>query len=256
MTRYRGAHRAPCLRDTIVDSVVDNSGRTAAALVTTGVLAAVPVVTATSAYAAAPPGVEAAIIECESSGNPLADNPSPKSTASGLYQFIDGTWAAYGGTAFGPRALNATPAEQKIVFDRAFAAEGTTPWDASRDCWGDKVGSVAPSKQAPGRHRAPEAPVQQTGSLGKRAADGTGQYRCDRAHLHFADCDPGNIGQVVNYPTYTGKHRAASVSVAASVSLGRASDGTGSYTCAPDKFHFADCDPGDEGKVTQYPRYS
>lgn len=251
MTRYRGTHRAPSLRDTVVDGVVDNSGRAAAALVTTGVLAAVPVISATSAYAAAPAGVEAAIIQCESGGDPQAENPH--STASGLYQFIDGTWRGYGGGQFAPRASGATPAEQKIVFDRAFAAEGTTPWDSSSSCWRDKVGSVAPSG-TPGRHRAPEAPVQQTGGLGKRAADGTGQYRCDTAHLHFAACDPDNIGQVVNYPTYTGKHRAATV--AATVSLGRASDGTGSYVCAPDKFLFADCDPGDEGKVTQYPRYS
>ena len=35
------------------------------------------------------------VLARESGGNPLAENPT--STASGLWQFLDSTWAGYGG---------------------------------------------------------------------------------------------------------------------------------------------------------------
>jgi hypothetical protein len=35
------------------------------------------------------------VLRCESGGNPNAENPT--STASGLWQIIDGTWNGYGG---------------------------------------------------------------------------------------------------------------------------------------------------------------
>lgn len=43
-----------------------------------------------------------AVLACESGGNPYAENPH--STASGLWQILDGTWAGYGGYA---RAVHA-----------------------------------------------------------------------------------------------------------------------------------------------------
>lgn len=53
----------------------------------------------------------------ESGGNPTAKNP--KSTASGLFQFLTSTWAGYGGTAFAPTAAQATPTQQVQVFINA-----------------------------------------------------------------------------------------------------------------------------------------
>lgn len=85
---------------------------------------------------AGPDGGWGPIIQCESGGNPTAQNDS--STASGLFQFINGTWRAYGGTEFAPTAKQATVAEQYIVAERAYAAEGTNPWNASKDCWEGK----------------------------------------------------------------------------------------------------------------------
>lgn len=93
---------------------------------------------------------------CESSGDkrgPLvftADNKSPTSTASGAYGITDSTWNgkpgknngwkyAYGyGTSAASvsRALHADPDTQTLVASRALAAQGTTPWAASRGCWG------------------------------------------------------------------------------------------------------------------------
>ena len=197
MGRYRGKHRAP----SVTDNIIDNSGRYTATLVTTGVLAATPMVLTTgAASAAAPPEVEEAIIQCESSGNPRAQNS--ESSASGLYQFIDGTWKAYGGST--ESAKDASVAVQKAVFQRAFAAEGTRPWNASKSCWGQKVGAVGPSNNpAPAPKKRSSGPA-----VDVRNADGTGQYTCDRAHLHFDACDPHNIGEVVDYPAYKGKHRA------------------------------------------------
>jgi phage-related protein len=54
------------------------------------------------------------IIQHESGGNPTAQNPT--STASGLFQIIDGTWRAYGGTT--PHAKDASTAEQTAVATR------------------------------------------------------------------------------------------------------------------------------------------
>lgn len=65
---------------------------------------------------AAPDEVWAPVIDCESGGDPKAQNPN--STASGLYQIIDGTWAAYGGLEFSKRAKDATPEQQRVIAER------------------------------------------------------------------------------------------------------------------------------------------
>lgn len=93
---------------------------------------------------------------CESSGDrhgPLvftADNTSPTSTASGAYGITDSTWNGKPGKNNGwkfvygtgtnaasfSRALHADPDTQTLVASRALDAQGTTPWNASRHCWG------------------------------------------------------------------------------------------------------------------------
>jgi LysM repeat protein len=72
-----------------------------------------------------------AIIQCESGGNPTAQNPH--SSASGLYQITDGTWGRYGGYA---HAKDAPPSVQT---QKAMTL-GISNWDASRSCWEGKTG--------------------------------------------------------------------------------------------------------------------
>jgi hypothetical protein len=99
-----------------------------------------------------PADVRAAVIQCESGGDPQAQNDH--STASGLYQFINGTWQSFGGST--ARARDASPAEQHAVADRAYAANGLRDWEASRNCWEQRVGRHSSGKESP-RHAAPHA---------------------------------------------------------------------------------------------------
>jgi resuscitation-promoting factor RpfA len=136
-----GRHRKP--------AAPSAAGR-AAIVATTGAFAAVPVVLGTvgagtaSAAELAPESVAPApsinwdpIIKCESGGNPRATNSS--STASGLFQFVNGSWKAYGGGQYAARAKDATPAEQLAVANTAFEKSGLTPWAASKHCWKGQV---------------------------------------------------------------------------------------------------------------------
>jgi hypothetical protein len=95
---------------------------------------------ATPALAAAPTINWDPITHCESGGNPTAHNAT--SSASGLYQFLTSTWLRYGGAEFAPTAAQATPAQQTIVANRAYAANGLNDWVYSRGCWGDQLGSI------------------------------------------------------------------------------------------------------------------
>lgn len=163
--RYRGRHRAPA---------APLPGARAATV--TALAIGLPLGLSGTASAAGPNWDP--IVACESGGNPTAQNRT--SSASGLYQFIDGTWAAYGGREFAPRAKDATPAQQRIVADRAFAAEGLSPWNASRSCWAGKTGSAkAPAAKTPKAKAAPKAKVVEQAQSRKakkaaRAASGSG----------------------------------------------------------------------------------
>lgn len=138
---YRGRHRAPT-----------HTGKVVARVATTGTLAVAPLgmigapalaaesqVVPVASVSAASGFDHDVIAQCESGGDARADNPSPNSSASGLYQFIDSTWKAYGGST--ARAKDASVSEQRRVAERAFAAEGYSPWNASKSCWSGKLGS-------------------------------------------------------------------------------------------------------------------
>jgi hypothetical protein len=136
----RGRHRAQThhLRDA------------ATATATLGVAAGVVLASANAAHADPD---WAPIIACESGGNPTAQNPS--STASGLFQFLDTSWIAYGGGKYASRAKYATPTQQYEIANRAYAQSGLTPWTASKGCWGGKVSTNATPK-----HAAPDKPAR------------------------------------------------------------------------------------------------
>lgn len=113
-----------------------------AAIVVTALPAGAALIGAGTASAAEPTGVLDEIARCESGGNPRAQNPS--STASGTYQFLDSTWRSIGGTG---RAKDASPAEQRRMAEKLLAQQGTTPWNASKSCWGGRSGASAPSAE-------------------------------------------------------------------------------------------------------------
>lgn len=178
--RYKGRHRQP-----------STAGRTTARVVAAGVVAVSPLLVAGYAQADTLDAIE----QCESGGT-NAKNPS--SSASGYYQIVDGTWAAYGGLEFAPTARQATKAEQETVARRILAAAGTAPWNASKSCWSGKtaakhstaetVKAAAPASTAPkpkpaptAKHRAvePVAVVRSTAGPGpadRPTAGGTGGY--------------------------------------------------------------------------------
>lgn len=80
-----------------------------------------------------PPQGWGGVISCESGWNPRAHNSH--SSASGLFQFLSGTWRSLGGLRFGRTAADASPEEQMEIANRAYARDGLTPWEASKSCW-------------------------------------------------------------------------------------------------------------------------
>lgn len=75
-----------------------------------------PMVTAT--YRVQPSRLAAwdRVIQCESGGSWTAKNP--RSSASGAFQILNGTWLAYGGGQFASQARWAHPMEQLTVAER------------------------------------------------------------------------------------------------------------------------------------------
>jgi resuscitation-promoting factor RpfA len=124
------------------------------AAVSLGVLAA-------PASAAAPNDWDA-VAQCESSGN-WAIN-----TGNGYYgglQFSAGTWAAYGGTEYAPRADLATKAQQIAVAERTLDGQGPGAWPSC---------GKALDPSAPGAGAAPAAPA--LAAAPAPAAAGGGAY--------------------------------------------------------------------------------
>ncbi|PJE99607.1 peptidase [Streptomyces carminius] len=85
---------------------------------------AIPLVGATAAQAA-PQEIWDKVAECESSGNWNIN------TGNGYYgglQFKQSTWQEFGGTAYAPRADQATRQEQIAVAERVLDGQGPTAW--------------------------------------------------------------------------------------------------------------------------------
>ncbi len=104
---------------------------------------------ASAAEGPLPQSVLDQIIDCESDGDPRAQNPS--SSASGLYQIIDSTWRAYGGAEFAPRARDASPEQQTVVAQRIYEGQGVGAWetcDQAREAILDWEQAGRPADQA------------------------------------------------------------------------------------------------------------
>ena len=72
------------------------------------------------------------IIFCESSGNPKAKNP--RSSAYGLCQFINSTWA-YVEDKWDMELDREDPIDQLYACERLLSEEGTSHWEESQCCW-------------------------------------------------------------------------------------------------------------------------
>ncbi|XIE78816.1 transglycosylase family protein [Streptomyces sp. SBR177] len=89
-----------------------------------GVAVAAPLMTAGSASAATASEWDA-VAQCESGGNWSIN------TGNGFYgglQFTNSTWAAFGGTAYAPRADLASKAQQIAVAEKVLAGQGKGAW--------------------------------------------------------------------------------------------------------------------------------
>lgn len=76
------------------------------------------------------------IADCESDFNPK--NKNPRSTASGVFQFLRGSWNYYGTQLWGSmKGKDVFNAEQNIELAMyVMSKRGTVDWNASRYCWG------------------------------------------------------------------------------------------------------------------------
>ncbi|MET8247108.1 transglycosylase family protein [Streptomyces sp. NPDC005202] len=90
----------------------------------TGAAVAAPLMAAGNASAATASEWDA-VAQCESGGNWSIN------TGNGFYgglQFTNSTWAAYGGTAYAPRADLATKAQQIAIAEKVLAGQGKGAW--------------------------------------------------------------------------------------------------------------------------------
>jgi hypothetical protein len=77
------------------------------------------------------PALPLAIAKCESGYRWDAKNAT--SSASGVFQYLSGTWA---NTPAGREGISVFDADANIrMAIAAIATSGTTPWNASKPCW-------------------------------------------------------------------------------------------------------------------------
>lgn len=78
-------------------------------------------------------GMAVRVARCESGGDPNAQNPS--SSASGLYQFIDGTWSSVTGLA-APASAYSVETQTAAFWKLWDNGRGSGHWAPSQYCWG------------------------------------------------------------------------------------------------------------------------
>ncbi|WP_299531956.1 peptidoglycan DD-metalloendopeptidase family protein [uncultured Streptomyces sp.] len=128
---------------------------------------ALPLITATSAGAASA-DVWEKVAACESSHNWHINS------GNGYYgglQFSGSTWAAYGGTAFAPRADLATKDQQIAVAEKVLDGQGPGAWPVCSDRAGLTRGGPAPEidTQAAGTRPAAQPQAQKAQQQGQQS---------------------------------------------------------------------------------------
>ena len=144
MIRIHGRHRRP------------SRARTWALRgATVGVVGGAAALGLSSPAAAAPLSTWEAVAECESSGNWSIN------TGNGYYgglQFTNSTWAAYGGTAYAPRADLATKEQQIAVAEATLAGQGWGAWACAYAGGGEgPSGGAAPAPSSSSDDSAEES---------------------------------------------------------------------------------------------------
>ncbi|MCW7943298.1 transglycosylase [Streptomyces hygroscopicus] len=156
----------------------------------TGAAVAAPLLAAGNASAATASEWDA-VAQCESGGNWSIN------TGNGFYgglQFTNSTWAAYGGTAYAPRADLASKGQQIAIAEKVLAGQGkgawpvcgkglsstpysggasSTPADSAKSTTTHSSGQQAASRSA--RGPAPQKTV--TTPTGKKVKKGNGEYK-------------------------------------------------------------------------------
>ncbi|WP_255950300.1 LysM peptidoglycan-binding domain-containing protein [Streptomyces odontomachi] len=112
----KGRHRRP--------TAFNRTTRAAALIGVTGAAVAAPLVASGPASAATASEWDK-VAQCESGGNWSIN------TGNGFYgglQFTNSTWSGYGGTAYAPRADQATKEQQIAVAEKVLAGQGKGAW--------------------------------------------------------------------------------------------------------------------------------
>jgi resuscitation-promoting factor RpfA len=180
---------ADTTRSTTDGTTRSNLRGTRATAVLTGaaLLAPLGLLAATGNAAAADGGVWDRIARCESGGNWHIN------TGNGYYgglQFAASTWRAYGGTAYAPRADQATREQQIAVATQVQRAQGWGAWpvcSARVGATGGAPENASATTESTGRttcsptgtkstHRAAPKPSEQPAATARPASRGTGDY--------------------------------------------------------------------------------
>ncbi|MBB4986078.1 LysM peptidoglycan-binding domain-containing protein [Streptomyces nymphaeiformis] len=158
----KGKHRRPSKATQVVTLVG-----------VTGIAVAAPLMTAGTASAATASEWDA-VAQCESGGN-WAIN-----TGNGFYgglQFTNSTWAAFGGTAYAPRADLASKSQQIAVAEKVLAGQGKGAWPSCgvglSGASYDGGAAETPQQSAPQQQSEPQqaVPEQQAAPKPERRAE-------------------------------------------------------------------------------------
>ncbi|GAB2903854.1 transglycosylase family protein [Streptomyces mayteni] len=165
---------------------------------------ALPLITAASS-SAAPVDTWERVAECESGGDWAID------TGNGFFgglQFQQSTWEAYGGTAYAPRADQATRDQQIAVAEAVLAGQGPGAWPHCSGVAGLTRDGVEPEISPDGAPAAeaaaetetraePEAeaePVAEARPASAPAAEDTGRYEVVRGDTLFGIATTHEVG--------------------------------------------------------------